>query len=415
MNPKQLAKRGTWDEGKCLPWPEVPGENEDLDQLADRFVKAHKLQAKQKHEVREVLAQLQTAQEENDGNLSEEKRQAGNPIRYGDAVQVLHVSTDTYLRVTKAQAIEQGSKRVELVSKHRGTEHCVFVVMPAYKTYISGEVVSSGDLVTLHTKKAIGDVHFYLHMSQLAKGLALNTFDVARRQMQLRSPKVADLQEINAVTASDKTFFRFLVFQRSVVPDHAGRLPLVSEDMVTFYHKEAEAYLHLDMADLNAGRNPCFRLSTRTSEKARKKSTWLFKIESEQLLDGASRVVQGRRYRIKHVISDAYLIQDGEELKATQDYTDPRCLFTFKQFDRSSQSDGLWLNSLVFIRGGEGAWLTQLDEDAHEQTDEDPAAMHDQVIPSPLQKSRNTDRGRGGDGRRGGRSLTRLSAIACLT
>ena len=152
--------------------------------------------------------------------------------------------------------------------------------------------------------------------------------------------------------------------------------------MVTFYHKEAEAYLHLDMLDYNAGRNPCFRLSMRTSDKARKKSTWMFKVESEQLLDGANQVQEGSKYRIKHILSNSYLMQDGEELKATLDYTDPRCLFTFKQFDRNHQSKELFMNSLLFIRGGESdAWLTQTDEDAHEQVgDKDPAAQHDQGI-----------------------------------
>jgi len=84
--------------------------------------------------------------------------------------------------------------------------------------------------------------------------------------------------------------------------------------MVTFYHKEAEAYLHLDMLDYNAGRNPCFRLSMRTSDKARKKSTWMFKVESEQLLDGANQVQEGSKYRIKHILSNSYLMQDGEEV-----------------------------------------------------------------------------------------------------
>ena len=99
--------------------------------------------------------------------MSEEARQAGTPICYGDALQVLHVSTERFLQVSKLQAIEKGSKKVELVPKDEGTEYCIFTIMPAYKTYMPGEQVSSGDLVVLKTRKPIGGVDFYIHMSQL--------------------------------------------------------------------------------------------------------------------------------------------------------------------------------------------------------------------------------------------------------
>ena len=128
------------------------------------------------------------------------------------------MSTDKYLCVTKLQAIEKGSKKVELIPTADGTELCVFVVKPAYKTYVPGEIVSSGDLVTLHTAKPVGDVLFYLHMSQLAKdvaagnGAAVDHVELAQRHLQLDgNPKVTDLQEVNAVTSSDKTFFRMLI------------------------------------------------------------------------------------------------------------------------------------------------------------------------------------------------------------
>ena len=50
------------------------------------------------------------AQAEHDGNLSEEQRRHGHMIRYGDSVQLLHVSTESFLSISKTQALEKGSK-----------------------------------------------------------------------------------------------------------------------------------------------------------------------------------------------------------------------------------------------------------------------------------------------------------------
>ena len=92
----KIAKKGTWDDGKRLPWPEVPAEDDDLDELADKFMHENMLNPqKKKKEVKEVLSQLRTAKEEKDGNLAEEQRQAGTKMRYGDSIQV-HTHTHAH-------------------------------------------------------------------------------------------------------------------------------------------------------------------------------------------------------------------------------------------------------------------------------------------------------------------------------
>lgn len=68
--------------------------------------------------------------------------------------------------------------------------------------------------------------------------------------------------------------------------------------------------------NLQTGRPPCFRLSTRISQKLRKKSSWMFKVESVQPLDGGDKVrsAEGSLYRIKHVVSNTYLKRSGQEV-----------------------------------------------------------------------------------------------------
>lgn len=47
------------------------------------------------------------------------------------------------MTVQKGQSMERGNKRVRL---ERASEACVFVIEPAFKTYSSGDQVSSGDV-----------------------------------------------------------------------------------------------------------------------------------------------------------------------------------------------------------------------------------------------------------------------------
>jgi len=92
----KIAKKGRWDDGKRLPWPAVPADGDDLDELADKFMHENMLNPQKKKEVKEVLSQLRTAKEEKDGNLAEEQRQAGTKMRYGDSIQV-HTHTHTHI------------------------------------------------------------------------------------------------------------------------------------------------------------------------------------------------------------------------------------------------------------------------------------------------------------------------------
>lgn len=113
----------------------------------------------------QVFQQLIAAAEEHEGNISEEGRQQKSVIHYGDAIQLMHMSTGMVPTVSKQQAIERGSKKVEMVQT--GDDTSVFEVVPAYKSYSNGDPVSSGDLMLLRTKKRISGLHYSLHMSAM--------------------------------------------------------------------------------------------------------------------------------------------------------------------------------------------------------------------------------------------------------
>jgi hypothetical protein len=81
-------------------------------------------------------------QEEHANNISEVRQRQGKKMRFGDMLQLQHVVTGLYITVQKAQASEQGNKRVRLTS---GSQASVFLLEPAFKTYSTGDQVHSGD------------------------------------------------------------------------------------------------------------------------------------------------------------------------------------------------------------------------------------------------------------------------------
>ena len=81
-------------------------------------------------------------QEEHANNISEVRQRQGKKMRFGDMLQLQHLVTGLFITVQKAQASEQGNKRVRLTS---GSQASVFLLEPAFKTYSTGDQVHSGD------------------------------------------------------------------------------------------------------------------------------------------------------------------------------------------------------------------------------------------------------------------------------
>jgi hypothetical protein len=132
---------------------------------------------------------------------------------------------------------------------------------------------------------------------------------------------------------------------------------LKGEDVVSFYHKEADSYLDYnpDQAAI-----PHFRQSLRVSDKSRKKSSWMWKIERATLHDAGAKVEcsEGVQYRIKHVVSSMYLVQRGGNLEMTAEYNDAGTLFSFKSFSKGLHADAhVRKGQLLYVKSSSGAWM----------------------------------------------------------
>eukprot|EP00290_Baffinella_frigidus_P003404 CAMPEP_0180175204 /NCGR_PEP_ID=MMETSP0986-20121125/36590_1 /TAXON_ID=697907 /ORGANISM="non described non described, Strain CCMP2293" /LENGTH=152 /DNA_ID=CAMNT_0022127655 /DNA_START=40 /DNA_END=495 /DNA_ORIENTATION=- len=113
---------------------------------------------------------------------------------------------------------------------------------------------------------------------------------------------------------------------------------LKTEQIVCFYHKEGEAYLEY-RSDLDDA--PVFRASNRVAVKARKKALWMWKIEALCVYNAAGAVVcsEDNHYRIKHVVTNKYLIQNENRLEMTDDYLAAGTQFNFRQFAKDAKDE----------------------------------------------------------------------------
>lgn len=129
-----------------------------------------------------------------------------------------------------------------------------------------------------------------------------------------------------------------------------------------FYHKDAEAYLDYRSA---LGDHPVFRASNRVAVKSRKKASWMWKIESLLVFNAGGHVVCNDtcNYRIKHVVTNRYLIQNGPNLEMTDDYLADGTTFTFRPFAKNAADDFVNNLSLVYLRSSSGWAVQQVPQD----------------------------------------------------
>ena len=103
-----------------------------------------------------------------------------------------------------------------------------------------------------------------------------------------------------------------------------------------------------------------FYASERINIKSRKKCSWLWKIEKPNLQGPGSDVVASDSafFRIKHVVTNTYLMQQGTGLAVTKDYNRKETCFSFKHFAKQANPEHVGTSDMIYIKGHLGEWLT---------------------------------------------------------
>ena len=377
VNAKKLEKflkTSKWDDGKNLPLPEVPSHGADLDDVAQEFVNLHNMGPAKLKDVTTLIVMLVSKRDELNGHLGEEQRVRGREVRYGNAVMLQHVTSEKFMTVTKSRAIEGSAKRLSLHIE--GTNYSNFIIRPAFKTYNDGSPISSGDLVTFVTYKPISDSKYSLRVSDLQR-FREDSSEI-QRALMIQHPYIESGQEVNATaTAGNAQHFRALLFTSYDCQEgHEKNDALKAENIVTFYHKQKGGYLHFD-PDVSA--RPFLYASSRVSNTERKKCHWMWKIENCRVMHAGKNVTANERnkepFRLKHIFTNMYLQQKSNgDLTMTKLYNDKSTHFYFRNFDKNADPELVKMCDMVFIRSGDGKYLTWYSDDAdyediHEDAD----------------------------------------------
>ena len=244
--------------------------------------------------------------EELENNIAEVRQRAGEKLHYGDCVQFQHVASGQFLTVLKEQSQERGNKKVCL---EEGSEACVFVVEPAFKSYSSGDEVSSGGQVVFRSFAKVGGQYRFLNMSRAtAPKVAAARLTIAAEDLQVNPKFLRTVEEVNASAESESSHIWRPLLSSSWIKQETQKAWLKAEDIICFYHKETESYL--DYEPFRTSNRPQLKYSRRVSatSKDRKKSSWLWKVESANVQFCADQVdcSGGQQYRIRHVVTGTY-------------------------------------------------------------------------------------------------------------
>lgn len=104
-----------------------------------------------------ALADAETAD-----NELEQRRRRGDPVTYGQLLQLYHRHSDKYVRVssTSTSRMEPSNMRVEMESLN--SKNAWFRIMPRYKVRAEGDYVRTNDQVVIESVKTEGQ---YIHSS----------------------------------------------------------------------------------------------------------------------------------------------------------------------------------------------------------------------------------------------------------
>ena len=368
---KNLLKESDWHGGKNIPLPEYPSlraNEHELAEMAQGFAHEHGVED-YVDQIGELLQRMHLVVQERHAEDVEQKRLQGKEIRYGMTCVLVHCATGKILTVTKQRSLDGGSKKVVL--DQNGNNCSALVLRPAFKTYTDGSAISSGDMVSLSAKKTISGSQYTLNMGQVNVEQTETGDGDVKRQLAVDHVYIEGGVELNACAINSQnaqpTLFRMLQVRAQQTEVDSSKIR--GEDVVTFYHKQAGAFLHFDPMVHD---KPFYYQSDRVSEKQRKKCHWMWKLEGCHLCSAGEPVLAGDdtkiRYRIKHVVTNLYLMQTSgtsrilrssspsafseadSQLNVTDDYQDPRTLFSFRQFAKDAPHQHLEPGEMAFVR-----------------------------------------------------------------
>eukprot|EP00049_Salpingoeca_infusionum_P018394 m.357042 g.357042 ORF g.357042 m.357042 type:complete len:2607 (+) comp17695_c0_seq1:174-7994(+) len=281
------------------------------------------------------LVQLDLAEQRD--NEQEQARRKGDPVTYGQVVQLLHAASNSFVRVSGTMTTPSEPNNMQIELSAVTTRSSLFKIMPRYKVRSEGDQILMGDQIVLESIKTSGQFfHTTSHPRPERELILPNTFDV----------------NISVLP----TAYTIRLFKHSPeyqTDDQLGKIPryVRGGDFIQLFHKEVSGFLAAEGSFLNSSpyedvhiriREPDPRRPHRQLPPTSSISFW--QVEVDQSASNGSIVEWNSKIRLKHVCTQMYLtlvptvapeevadgFGEGEDynMRLTSDGTDPDTVFT---------------------------------------------------------------------------------------
>ncbi|XP_033730119.1 LOW QUALITY PROTEIN: inositol 1,4,5-trisphosphate receptor type 2-like [Pecten maximus] len=260
---------------------------------------------------------------ETEDNETEQKRQQGRKVLYGQIVQLRHVFSSKYIHVstTKTSETESSNMAVELLSVN--AKHAQFRIMPRYKVKAEGDTVQVEDQIMFESVKSAGS---FLHVSKFL------------------FPGHSVYHKSHELNLSVQTT-GFVVYRKyKPIVEEEERLKI--GEPVRFFHKEMEAYLVAEglfneeiQEDVHLRVRPMDQTIPKTMFPSTASITfWQIELQDGPVKGGILKWEQP--IKIVHMCSRKYLAVDkaSNELTLCSSHTDPRTVFKLHAVFKTEQS-----------------------------------------------------------------------------
>ncbi|KAG2373818.1 hypothetical protein C9374_011703 [Naegleria lovaniensis] len=229
--------------------------------LASGKKKAHQNEASNSSEISSQLHQLEQRMErEFQQNKLEAERNLGRPVLYGQAVQLFHMQTQSYLTVARESA-EMQKDCMRLGLDKEGSTYSYFEILPYSSFQQDGENVKLSDQIRLFNRKSNQFIHlsyYRFNMSDEESGVIHHHHQnetVSYSEIALAAVKSSKnknkysydtRREVNVSNSTAFTRWRFRLFSSYA---HSSITNIVNErylkvgDIVRIFHKELDGYL----------------------------------------------------------------------------------------------------------------------------------------------------------------------------
>ena len=225
------------------------------------------------------------------------KNKFGEPVHYGDHLQLLHVKSKKYVTIEPTEVSPSERENIKVLLHPKGTSCSWLVIQPRYRINKLGDVVITNSEIKLNIAERMNE---YLHTSEVMSPTSdsrevNSSLNASSWLMNIFQSSVNSKNEKLVLTSQlvylfdPETLSNLSIFQRpAIIQEHGDDASVVSDDDSIMDVSE-EGEIVMEPMDNVVNTN----------------ALWV--LESKQMLTGGPIQCKGNTYRLKHVNTGKYM------------------------------------------------------------------------------------------------------------